>query len=87
MKHRSYVASAIVFTVVLFAMYQGYEAIKPDFAVIGWVMFGSAAVFIPGLFGVVLYGIWYFERKLAERHEVTSPKPRARVRKLFCLNL
>jgi len=55
-----------VFIVTLFAIWQGYQAIQPNFAIIGWVLFGSVALFIPGLFGLVLYGIWNYERKLGE---------------------
>ena len=66
MKHLSYVSSSIVFIVVVFALWKGYQAIEPNFVIIGWVVFGSVALFIPGLFAVKLWGIWYLEKKQAE---------------------
>jgi hypothetical protein len=65
-KHRSYFTSSIVFIVVTFAIWKGYEAIAPDFAIIGWLLFGSVAIFIPCLFALVLWGIWEYEHRLSE---------------------
>jgi len=61
-----------VFVVVVFALWQGYQAIAPYFYIIGWVLFGSVAVFIPGLFAVKLWNIWYVEKRASEQKPVVT---------------
>ncbi len=60
MKIDSHLGTVLVFGIVVFVLWQGFEAIQPDFSVIGWIAFGSAALFIPAMFATKIAIMWSF---------------------------
>lgn len=58
-------------------MVLGYQAIKPDFAILGWIMFSSVALGTPIFIGLKLYAM-YQNDTLMHTQVMAAKKPPVR---------